>query len=71
MDLNDGPEWMHKKGIAGVPVLERDNGSMINESLEICENIDKMTPDYPSILPQDDERRKEDKIWAKKFYDVS
>src|SRR5260370_12860115 len=54
--VNRGPEFRKKNPLAGVPVLELDDGTYISESVAICRYFEELRPD-PGLFGVDAKNR--------------
>ena len=64
--VNRGPEFRKKNPLAGVPVLELDDGTCISESVAICRYFEELRPN-PALLGVDAKSRAIVDMWNRRM----
>ena len=59
------PEFLKKNPFAGLPVLERDDGSYLSETIAICRYFENLYPD-PNLLGSSPEEQVQIEMWQRR-----
>lgn len=62
---NRQPEYLAKNPTGGTPHLELDDGSVITESVAICEYLEELHPS-PALIGSTPEERAETRMWVRR-----
>lgn len=64
--VNRQPEYLAKNPTGGTPLLELDDGSLLSESVAICEYLEELNP-APPLIGVTPEERAETRMWIRRI----
>lgn len=63
---NRQPDYLAKNPTGGTPLLELDDGSIVTESIAICEYLEEIHP-TPPLIGTTPEQRAETRMWVRRI----